>query len=222
MRRVWASFWLVAVLTVVSCSSTPPPDQNRPEKVDIPMKVFPLGGAGHLSASAALILPEAVRAATQPLEIRCGVPAFYSLEVGSLLKYSFREALASVVSEVTIVTDRREALGHYDLLIEPSAPVLSAKAKCESKFGITEGTLTSSSFFRVAVLDKNGGMLLEDGYQSGAYVEPFMRGGSKGLVRKELVSASFQQPLAEMFNEMAKGLTGSARVRSYVDGLRKN
>lgn len=186
------------------------------------MKVFPLGGAGHLAASAALILPEAVRAATQPLEIRCGVPAFYSLEVGSLLKYSFREALASVVSEVTIVTDRREALGHYDLLIEPLPPVLSAKAKCDSQFGVTQGSLTSSSLFRVKVSDRNGGLLLENDYRSGFYAEPFMQGGSKGLVRKELLSASFQQPVAEMFNEMAKGLTGSAKVRSYVDGLRKN
>ena len=211
---------LTATIATVSCSTAPPPDPNTPEKVDIPMKVFPLGaGAGHLSVSAALILPDAVRSATQPLEIHCGAPAFYSLEVGSVLKYSFREALAYVVSEVTIVNDRREALGHYDLLIEPSVPVLSAKAKCESNFGITEGTLTSSSFFNVTIADKNGGALLQNEYRSGAYAEPFVQGGSKGIVRKALLSASFQQPLAEMFNEMAKGLTGSSKVRSYVDGL---
>jgi len=184
------------------------------------MKVFPLGGgAGHLPVSAALVLPDAVRSATQPLEIHCGAPVYYALEVGSLLKYTFRETLAYVVSEVTIVTDRREALGHYDLLVEPAAPVLSAKAKCESQFGITEGTLTSSSLFNVTVSDKNGGVLLQNQYQSGAYAEPFVQGGSKGMVRKALVSASFQQPVAEMFNEMAKGLTGSPAVRSYVDGL---
>ncbi|MGH7260957.1 MAG: hypothetical protein ACREI9_09790 [Nitrospiraceae bacterium] len=220
MRVICASFCVAAALAVLSCATAPPPDPNTPEKVDIPMKVFPLGaGAGHLPVSAALILPEAVRSATQPLEIHCGARALYALEVGSVLKYAARETLAYVVSEVTIVNDRRKALGHYDLLIEPSVPVLSAKAKCESQFGITEGTLTSSSFFSVTVSDKNGGVLLEDEYRSGAYAEPFVQGGSKGIVRKALVSASFQQPLAEMFNEMAKGLTGSPKVRNYVDGL---
>jgi hypothetical protein len=223
MRIVWASLCLAAVLAVASCSTTPPPDPNRPEKVDIPMKVFPVGaGAGHLAASAALVLPDAVRSATHPLEVHCGASAYYALEVGSLLKYTFRETLAYVVSEVTIVTDRREALGHFDLLIEPSPPVLSARATCESKFGVTEGTLTSSSLFHVKVSDGRGGALLENDYRSGSYAEPFVHGGSKGLVRKALVQASFQQPLAEMFNEMAKRLTGSAAVRSYVDGLRRN
>ena len=219
-RAIRACFCLAAVLAVASCSTTPPPDPSRPEKVDIPMKVFPVGaGAGHLPVSAALILPETVRSATQPLEIHCGAPAYYALEVGSLLKYTFRETLAYVVSEVTIVTDRREALRHFDLFIEPLPPVLSAKAKCESNFGVTEGTLTSSSSFTVVVADRNGGVLLQDQYRSGAYAEPFVQGGSKGIVRKSLLSASFQQPVAEMFNEMAKGLTGSPAVRSYVDGL---
>ena len=65
-------------------------------------------------------------------------------------------------------------------------------------------------------------MLLQNEYRSGAYAEPFVQGGSKGIVRKALLSASFQQPLAEMFNEMAKGLTGSPKVRSYVDGLARS
>ena len=222
-RAILASVCLVAVFAAASCSTTPPPDPNRPEKVDIPMKVFPVGaGAGHLAASAALVLPDAVRSATQPLEVHCGASAYYALEVGSLLKYTFRETLAYVISEVTIVTDRGAAIGQYDLLIEPSPPVLSAKAKCESNFGITEGTLTSSSLFRVKVSDRNGGLLFEHDYRSGSYAEPFVQGSSKGFARKALLSASFQQPVAEMFNEMAKGLTASPAVRSYVDGLRRN
>lgn len=154
-----------------------------------------------LPLTAALVLPDAVRNATDQEQISCpfSTTAFV-FQIGSGFEKGALQALSHAFTKVDLVKEKK--LGQYDVFIEPAAPDIELEGHC-NLFVNERPTLDAKATVAVRVTDRKDQPLLDAIFSSGQHTE-------------EKVLDVVGKAMAELLQTMAQGLMSAPKMHTYA------
>lgn len=196
LSRLICSVLLVAAcLSLGSCTA-----RTRYLTVRIP-QVPPTEGEP-LPLSAAVVLPDAVRNASDQEQVNCPFSTTnFVFQTGSGFEKGVSQALSRSFSKVEVVKERPK-LGQYDVVIEPSAPKITLEGHCEL-FSSEKPTLDAKATVSVRVLNRREQPLLDGTFSSSPHTE-------------ERVLDGVGKAMVDMLQVMAQGLMSTPKLQSYA------
>jgi len=155
-----------------------------------------------LPLTAALMVSESVRAATDQEQVNCPFSTTnFVFQTGTAFERGAMQALAPVFTKVDLVRERPKP-GQYDLVIEPASPDVEIQGHCQL-FQSEKPTLDGRSSVVVRVFDRRDRSLMDATYSSGTHTD--MR--ALDVVGKAM---------GDMLQAMAAGLASAPKVQSYA------
>jgi S1-C subfamily serine protease len=186
--------FLAVVLSTVSCAT-------RTRYLTVrPPHALPTEGQA-LPLTAALVLGDAVRNATDQEQINCpfSTTAFV-LQIGSGFEKGSLQALSHAFTKVDLVKEKK--LGQYDVFIEPAAPDIELEGHC-NLFTNERPTLDAKATVAVRITDRKDQPLLDAIFSSGQHTE-------------EKVLDVVGKAMAELLQTMAQGLMSAPKMQTYA------
>lgn len=183
-----------SLLSTVSCA-------NRTRYLTVrPPHALPTEGQA-LPLKVALVLPDAVRNATDQEEISCpfGTTTFV-FQTGPGFEKGALQALSQAFTKVEVVKEKKP--GHFDLFIEPAAPDIELQGHC-NMFVTEKATLDAKATVTVRVTDRNDQPFLDGTFASSQHTE-------------EKVLDVVGKALADLLQVMAQGLMTTPKLQIYA------
>ena len=149
----------------------------------------------------ALVLPDAVRNATDQEEISCpfGTTTFV-FQTGPGFEKGALQALSQAFTKVEVVKEKKP--GNFDLFIEPAAPDIELQGHC-NMFVTEKATLDAKATVTVRVTDRNDQPFLDGTFASSQHTE-------------EKVLDVVGKALADLLQVMAQGLMTTPKLQIYA------
>jgi Trypsin-like serine proteases, typically periplasmic, contain C-terminal PDZ domain len=193
-RALLGCVLLAVALSIVSCAA-------RTRYLTVrPPHALPTEGQA-LPLTAALVLPDAVRNATDQEQISCpfSTTAFV-FQIGSGFEKGALLALSHAFTKVDLVKEKK--VGQYDIFIEPAAPDIELEGHC-NLFVNERPTLDAKATVAVRVTDRKDQPLLDAIFSSGQHTE-------------EKVLDVVGKAMAELLQTMAQGLMSAPKMQTYA------
>ncbi|HKN88170.1 MAG TPA: serine protease [Nitrospiraceae bacterium] len=195
MSRAFLGCALVAVvLSTMSCAARTRYLTVRPPQA-LPTEGQPL------PLTAALVLPEVVRNATDQELISCPFSTTsFVFQIGAGFEKGALLALSHAFTKVDVVKEKK--LGQYDVFIEPAAPDIELQGHC-NLFINERPTLDAKATVAVRITDRKDQPLLDAIFSSGQHTE-------------EKVLDVVGKAMAELLQTMAQGLMSAPKMQTYA------
>jgi S1-C subfamily serine protease len=155
-----------------------------------------------LPLTAALMVSESVRAATDQEQVNCPYSTTsFVFQTGTAFERGAMQALAPVFSKVDLVREKPKP-GLYDLVIEPNTPDVELQGHCQL-FQNEKPSLDGRSSVVVRVFDRRDRTLMDATFSSGTHSDP----RALDVVGKAM---------GDMLQAMAAGLASAPKIQSYA------
>jgi S1-C subfamily serine protease len=155
-----------------------------------------------LPVTAALVVSEAVRAATDQEQVNCPFSTTnFVFQTGTAFEKGAVQVLAPVFNKLDVLRERPKT-GQYDLVIEPNPPDVELEGHCQL-FRNEKPTLDGRSSVLVRVFDRRDRALLDATFSSGTHTE-------------ERVLDVVGKAMGDMLQAMATGLASAPKIQTYA------
>ena len=155
-----------------------------------------------LPLTAALMVSESVRAATDQEQVNCPFSTTsFVFQTGTAFERGAMQALGPVFNKLDLVREKPKP-GQYDLVIEPNAVDVELQGHCQL-FQNEKPTLDARSSVLVKVFDRRDRSLMDATFSSGTHSDP-------------RVLDVVGKAMGDMLQAMAAGLGSAPKVQSYA------
>jgi S1-C subfamily serine protease len=155
-----------------------------------------------LPLTAALMVSESVRAATDQEQVNCPFSTTsFVFQTGTAFERGAMQVLAPVFNKVDLVREKPKP-GQYDLVIEPNSPDVELQGHCQL-FQNEKPTLDGRSSVLVRVYDRRDRPLLDATFSSGTHTDT-------------RVLDVVGKAMGDMLQAMAAGLASAPKIQSYA------
>jgi hypothetical protein len=173
--------------------------------------------------TAGLVIPDSLKQANSIHDVRCA--GDYSVPIGLELENTLTSALSQLFESVDIVSDKANAGGNYDVVIEISDPKLEVNGHCLTRrflyltgpfylFFDPTDTFEGQGAFHATVKDRNGQVLQEETFKSGNITKDALFATSTD--RTNAVASVLRDSLVQAVHQMTRGVAGSPQMLAYA------
>jgi hypothetical protein len=178
--------------------------------------------------SAALVLPDSLKQVHRVHEVPCA--GSYSVPIGLELENTLMGALSQVFDSVDSLTEKKQAAGNYDVVIEVNEPELEVNGSCLTRrflyltgpfylFFDPTDRFDGQGSLRVTVTDRNGQVLQDEAFKSQPVTKDSLFATSSA--RTNAAAAVLRDSLVDTIMKMTRGVAGSPQVVAYARKVMK-
>ena len=178
--------------------------------------------------SAALVIPDSLKQAHRVHEVPCA--GSYSVPIGLELENALIGTFSQVFDSVDTITEKKQAAGNYDVVIEVAEPELEIDGHCLTRrflymtgpfylFFDPTDRFEGQGVLRATVTDRNGQILQEEAFKSQRVTKDSMFATSSD--RTNAAAAVLRDSLVDTVMQMTRGVVGSPQMVAYARRVMK-